>query len=75
MAYIPDPTDSSQPVGSVKASTAAAEFRALKAYLNSVVAGGLPPTTGFEGAVLMVNDVGAAAWSYSPNMFNFYSCR
>jgi hypothetical protein len=30
MAYTPDPYDPTQPIGSVKASTAAAEFRALK---------------------------------------------
>lgn len=71
MAYIPDPTDSSQPVGSVKAQTAAAEFRALKAYLNGIVAGGLPATTGLEGAVLTINSVGAASWSYVPSMYNF----
>lgn len=71
MAYIPDPTDASQPVGSVKASTAAAEFRALKAFLNSVVAGGLPPVTGQEGAVLTVNDSGGASWSYVPNFRSF----
>lgn len=32
--YIPDPTDASQPTGSQLAKTAAAEFRALKAYIN-----------------------------------------
>lgn len=42
MAYTPNPTDVSQPVDSVFASTAAAEFRALKAYLATVVAGGGP---------------------------------
>lgn len=73
MAYIPDPTDSSQPVGSVKASTAAAEFRAIKAYLNNIVAAGLPPTAGLNGASLVVNSVGAASWSYAPNLFNFYT--
>lgn len=43
MAYTPDPTDSSQPVASVKASTAAAEFRALKAYIAALA--GLTPIT------------------------------
>ena len=33
MAYLPDPTDATQPVASVKASTAAEEFRALKTYI------------------------------------------
>jgi len=39
MAYVPDPTDSSQPVGSVKAGTADEEFRALKAYIQGLVVG------------------------------------
>lgn len=42
MAYTPDPTDVSQPVESVFAKTAAAEFRALKVYLAAIVAGGGP---------------------------------
>lgn len=42
MAYTPDPTDVSQPVESVFAKTAAAEFRALKQYIASIVAGGGP---------------------------------
>lgn len=33
MAYIPDPTDLTQPTDSVLAETAQAEFRALKAYI------------------------------------------
>ena len=36
MAYLPDPSDATQPVASVKASTAAAEFRALKAYIATL---------------------------------------
>lgn len=32
MPYTPDPADPSQPVGNVLASTAAAEFRAIKAF-------------------------------------------
>lgn len=43
MAYTPDPTDSSQPVSGVKASTAAAEFRALKQYIAALA--GLTPIT------------------------------
>lgn len=39
MAYIPDPLDASQPTGDVKASTAAAEFRALKARTNALSVG------------------------------------
>lgn len=71
MAYIPDPTDASQPVGSVKAQTAAAEFRAIKAYLGSIVAAGLPPLTDNEGAVLTINASGSASWSYAPAFYNF----
>lgn len=33
MAYVPDPTDSTNPLDTVDASTAAAEFRALKAWI------------------------------------------
>lgn len=40
MAYVPNPTDPTQPVESVLAQTAAAEFRALKAYIQSIVSGG-----------------------------------
>lgn len=39
MAYVPDPTDVTQPIESVLASTAAAEFRALKQYIQSLVLG------------------------------------
>lgn len=48
MAYVPNPTDVTQPVDSVFASTAAAEFRALKAYIAGIVSGGGPgaPTPG-----------------------------
>jgi len=40
MAYTPDPTNPAQPVESVLAQTAAAEFRALKAYLQQIVSSG-----------------------------------
>lgn len=40
MAYTPNPTDVTQPVESVLAKTAAAEFRALKVYIQSIVSGG-----------------------------------
>lgn len=39
MAYVPDPTNVNQPVESVFAKTAAAEFRALKAYIQTLVLG------------------------------------
>lgn len=38
MAYIPDPTDTTQPVLTTPAGTAAAEFRALKAYIQTLLA-------------------------------------
>lgn len=41
-AYVPDPTDATQPLDSVKASTAAAEFRALKAWIATLA--GFSPT-------------------------------
>ena len=41
-AYVPDPTDATQPLDSVKASTAAAEFRALKAWIATLA--GFTPT-------------------------------
>lgn len=44
-AYVPDPTDATQPVDSVKASTAAAEFRALKAWI-ATLAGFTPEANG-----------------------------
>lgn len=39
MAYVPDPTDITQPIDSVKAGTANEEFRALKAYIQGLVLG------------------------------------
>jgi len=41
MAYTPDPTNATQPIDSVKARTAAAEFRALKGYIATL--SGLTP--------------------------------
>ena len=37
MTYVPNATDPSRPLGTDPATTAAAEFRALKAYVNSLV--------------------------------------
>jgi hypothetical protein len=52
MAYIPNATDATQPLGTVDASTAAAEFRALKAYVL-----GLALTAGMFSTVRQtVND-------------------
>lgn len=71
MAYVPNPTDASQPVEGVVAGTAAAEFRAIKAYLNSIVAAGLPPLTS-DGDVLIISG-GVPTWGATPNMFDFYN--
>jgi hypothetical protein len=37
VAYTPNPVDPTQPLGSIDASTAAPEFRALKAYIQTLV--------------------------------------
>jgi hypothetical protein len=64
-AYVPVPTDPTQPADSVKASTAAPEFRALKQYIQTLIVGAIPsvrnqlqgfqltPTAGF--AEMIVN--------------------
>lgn len=39
ISYTPDPTDPTQPLDDIDASTAAAEFRALKAYLAGLTLG------------------------------------
>jgi hypothetical protein len=38
MAYVPDPTNVNEPDDTIIAETAAAEFRALKAYIKAIVA-------------------------------------
>jgi hypothetical protein len=69
MAYTPDPLDATQPVGTVKAQTAAA----IKTYLNGIVAAGLPSMIGNEGKVLTVTG-GLATWGAgSASMFDFYN--
>lgn len=62
MAYIPNAADATQPVDSVFASTAAAEFRALKQRVNDIAAGGglgvvTPGTIG-----LFAGDTPLAGW-------------
>lgn len=54
--YVPNPSDVSEPLDTRPASTAAAEFRALKTFLTSVVAGGLPPITGKDGWMLLADE-------------------
>jgi hypothetical protein len=44
MAYVPDPTDVTQPTDAIFAETAQAEFRALKAYIQSLI-----PSAGLGG--------------------------
>lgn len=71
MPYTPDATDATQPVESVFASSAAAEFRAIKAYLNGVVAAGLPAQTGNAGKVLTTNGVSASWGSPAGGWYEF----
>lgn len=46
MAYTPNPADPTQPVDTVIAATAAAEFRALKQYIQDVLQGSITLNTG-----------------------------
>jgi hypothetical protein len=73
MAYVADPTDATQPVGSVKAKTAAEEFRAIKGYLNGIVAAGLPSAVAQNGKVLGVTPAGAITWvsNAGNNLYSF----
>ena len=71
MAYIPDPADPTQPVGTVKASTAAAEFRALKQYLAGFSSNGYPGTTGQGGNSLIATPAGGVTWSSVPSVRAF----
>jgi hypothetical protein len=70
MAYTPVATDATQPTDDVKASTAAAEFRAIKTYLNGIVAGNLPSQTGKAGYALVTNGT-SADWAPVSSMFDF----
>lgn len=83
MAYVPDPTDVTQPTDAILAETAQAEFRALKAYIAGLV--GLPAgggiLNGFRNRIInggMVIDqanagaivsVNAAAVFFGPDQF------
>jgi hypothetical protein len=53
MAYTPDPTDVSQPTSDVKASTAAAEFRAIKDYIKTLVVGAITAGPGTRQTALI----------------------
>lgn len=58
MAYAPNPADGTQPVDGVDASTAAAEFRALKTYLQGII--------GF-GGTLAIGDIIICPAAGKPN--------
>lgn len=57
MPYTPDPTDGAAPLITVDASTAAAEFRALKTYLQTLVTGSLQAAKPAFSAYLTGNAV------------------
>ena len=59
MAYVPDPTNATQPLDSEAASTAAAEFRALKGRVNAL-ATGEASVLDISGLGLRIVEVGAA---------------
>jgi len=63
MAYIPDPTDPSQPTEDKFAKSAAAEFRALKAYLQTLV-----PGLALGGRLLNVRSFVASQPAYDPTI-------
>jgi len=68
MAYTPVATDATQPTDDQWASSAALEFRTIKAYLNSIVAAGLPPFT--AGGILQTDGV-SAFWGPVGDMYSF----
>lgn len=49
--YTPDPADATQPVDTVIAGTAAAEFRALKGRVNSLASGGFTVNAGTRNLI------------------------
>lgn len=53
MAYTPDPTNTAQPTAEIKASTAAAEFRSLKTYLQGLVLGAVSQGPGTRQVALI----------------------
>lgn len=61
MAYTPDPTNPNQPTDAIIAETSQAEFRALKAYLQSLIGGPLTgplPLRGYIAGLVLSNDAG-----------------
>lgn len=79
MAYVPNPVDVTQPTEDKFAKTAAAEFRALKAYIQSIVSGGgpgaIPPGSIWEFPLInapagfLVADGSLILRSAFPNLF------
>jgi len=68
MAYTPVATDATQPTDDQWASSAALEFRTIKAYLNGIVAAGLPPL--IAGGVLQSDGV-SAYWGSIIDQYSF----
>jgi len=63
MAYTPDPTDITNPFDTVDASTAAAEFRALKGYISTLVGGGgFPGVNVFRKNAIIGGDFDTNPW-------------
>jgi len=71
MAYTPVATDATQPTDDQYASTAALEFRTIKAYLNGIVAAGLPAFPA-GGGVLQTDGV-SAFWGSITDQYSFFN--
>jgi len=68
MAYTPDPTDVTNPLDTVDASTAAAEFRALKGYVSTLVGGvGFASVNIFRKNVIIGGDFDTNPWQRGLN--------
>lgn len=57
MPYTPDPLDVTNPLDTVDISTAAAEFRALKVYLQTIIAG-IPQVSKSADYTMVLGDGG-----------------
>jgi hypothetical protein len=69
MAYTPNPTDVTQPTDDIFAASAAAEFRAIKGYLNGIVAAGLPAQP--AGGGVLQTDGTTISWLPFQDFFAF----
>jgi len=68
VAYTPDPTDVTNPFDTVDASTAAAEFRALKGYISTLVGGGgFPGVNVFRKNTIIGGDFDTNPWQRGTN--------